>query len=240
MKIILAGTGSVFSHRLSPCFLIDRRIVLELPNGAVKALKPYTSVEDTELCILSHFHGDHCLDLPFLLLEKKRCGKKITLITPRGGTEQIRRICYAAYDTLDWDTIFREAVESVVELTGQSYRHGSYMIVSVPVTHGEAACAGYLILSDGCAFGYTGDCSICEGAEAIIRRADVCCADMNSFKSTSGHMSAEDLVPWAARYPNRIYAVHTEDSELIGTSAQGIRFPADGEEIILGAASSMP
>jgi ribonuclease BN (tRNA processing enzyme) len=48
------------------CYLIDTgdfRLVLDLGNGAIGPLQRYVGLGDVDAIVLSHLHGDHCLDM---------------------------------------------------------------------------------------------------------------------------------------------------------------------------------
>lgn len=67
MKAKLIGTGAIQSKRNSVCTLIDNKILVDVPNGITKSLMNMEEdVHGLEVCIMTHFHGDHCFDLPFL------------------------------------------------------------------------------------------------------------------------------------------------------------------------------
>ena len=239
MNLLLLGTGNVFSSRLSPCFILDRLAVLELPNGAVKKMKAFhISPMRLRLCLFSHVHADHCFDFPFLLLEKLQYADSPLLIVggPTGTANYLKSLCAIAYPTLNWTQIFTQTVSQFIEYPNSVYQYQllHYSVTCHPVKHNDTPCSGFLISAPGSGtFAYTGDSSLCAGVNWLAERSDLCCADMNSINPSFGHMSLADMAALALQYPQKLYAVHTEDVPFLNTWHCGIFFPDDGTSLEL-------
>ena len=68
MKLEMIGTGSIWSSSNSACTLINESILVDIPNGVCKALiKSGHDLNKINCCIITHLHGDHYFDIPFLL-----------------------------------------------------------------------------------------------------------------------------------------------------------------------------
>ena len=246
MNVLLVGTGNVFSTRLSPCFVFDQSVVMELPNGAVKRIKSHRiEIDHLELCLFSHIHADHCFDFPFLLLEKLQNPNSCKLVVggPTGITNHLKSLCHVAYATLNWENIFAQTVAQIIEYpdSADTYQHGEYQILIQSVKHNDTPCSGFLISTpDSKKFAYTGDSSLCYGVDRLLWEADICCTDMNSTRASSGHMSLEDLKTLAVQYPHKIYAVHTEDLPFLRSWHEGIYFPDDGTSLSLTSDVVLP
>lgn len=149
MRIDFIGTGNVFSNRLSPCILIDESVLIEVPNGAVKALLRYgVDFSKISTCMITHIHGDHIWDLPFLVLQKNICsGKKITFVGPKGVFEYIKHMCTVAYSTLNWDALFQNSIEQVIEVAGEmrEIKLDHYNVWALRMQHGDALSYGYCL-----------------------------------------------------------------------------------------------
>lgn len=62
MQVKLLGTGSILTKHLSSCALIDKRVMLDCPNGVMKAIRGYgINPTDIDICLITHFHADHFL-----------------------------------------------------------------------------------------------------------------------------------------------------------------------------------
>lgn len=240
MDIHLIGTGNVFSCRLNPCIVLDGRILIEVPNGAVKKL--YNSINNIKvlsLCLISHFHADHIFDIPFLLLDKNLDPEyKLTFIGPKGLRQYICTLCATAYPTIQWDTVIANTVSEFIELeqTSTSIDHDSYTIYACQVVHGQELCYGYMISDQfGASFSYTGDCCICEGARWLAANSQLCCADMNCIVPSETHMGLENLIQLSYLTPNRqILAIHTPDGlPPVRSSDSSVYFPGDNVHYML-------
>ena len=67
MKIQFIGTGSIGAFQSSACTLLDDEILVDMPNGAVKKLKQFgIDINKIKSVLITHLHGDHFLDIPFL------------------------------------------------------------------------------------------------------------------------------------------------------------------------------
>lgn len=68
MQINLIGTGAMYTAYNSACTLIDNKIIIDMPNGTVKQmLKKRLPVENIDIILITHMHGDHTADIPFFL-----------------------------------------------------------------------------------------------------------------------------------------------------------------------------
>lgn len=219
MRIDYIGTGNPFSKRLGPCILIDRSFLMEIPNGAAKALmKAEVDYRDISVCLLSHMHADHVFDFPFLVLNKNKAGgKKMRIIGPEGTALHLKRICSTAYSTLDWNALFESAIEQIEEIDGREVliNFGDYSVNAVRMEHGEAPCYGYQILVRGKKlFCYSGDTVMCEGVRTIIKDTKICCLEMNGYQRMQGHMSGEDIEKlWQENRPVKFHLIHTSDDD---------------------------
>ena len=71
MEVKLIGTGGIFSPFNSACALINKHILVDIPNGSLKEMrKNNINIKDIDCIFVTHLHGDHYFDIPFLLLEK--------------------------------------------------------------------------------------------------------------------------------------------------------------------------
>lgn len=71
MKLKILGSGNIFSKYNSASYLVDDKMLIDVPNGTCKILKNM-GIEPGKISeiLITHFHGDHYLDMPFLLLNK--------------------------------------------------------------------------------------------------------------------------------------------------------------------------
>ena len=72
MKIKTVGTGGVPAKQRSSCTLIDNKILIDCGNGIVKTLlEQNVDINKIDVLLITHLHGDHFLDLPSLIIQRK-------------------------------------------------------------------------------------------------------------------------------------------------------------------------
>ncbi len=72
MKIKMIGTGAISVKERSACCLIDERILVDCGNGIVKTLLEHNvNTNKIDTLLITHLHGDHFLDIPFLITTYK-------------------------------------------------------------------------------------------------------------------------------------------------------------------------
>ena len=71
MKIDVIGSGAIFTKYNSASYLIDDKILFDIPNGTCKKLMSMKKdVHKIRNVIITHFHADHYFDFPFLYLNQ--------------------------------------------------------------------------------------------------------------------------------------------------------------------------
>ncbi len=94
-EIRVLGSGG-FNNRGLPfiSFLIDDSVLVETPPDIIQSLRREgASLSALRTVIISHFHGDHCFGLPFLVFNLYRenpagLSRKLLLAGPRGIRER--------------------------------------------------------------------------------------------------------------------------------------------------------
>lgn len=75
--------------------------------------------------------------------------------------------------------------------------------------HGPNPPYGYLLPTDGGAFGYTGDTTECPGVEALLSDADVAVVDTSFRETTATHLGVEYVRGMRDRFGvDPVFGVH--------------------------------
>ena len=244
MQIELIGTGSMFSTSNSACTLINEKILVDVPNGICKAMiKNGHNLQDINCCIITHLHGDHYFDLPFLLLSQlKALGKRetaFTIIGEKGVEEAVRKLVELAFRGE-----YEEMVENLhlrfVECEKlKSFEVFPEMKISTySVEHSNKYKAyGYLLENDGLSVGFTGDSKLCDGVYELLEKADILVADMSCETGDDAHMGIDNIITLSNNRPNKtIVATHMRDETRIAAEKinnKNIIIPSDGFAIEL-------
>lgn len=104
MRIRMLGAGGAVSEGLSyNSFLIGGSVLCEAPPDIMVSLgRQGAGCTGITTVYVSHFHGDHCFGLPFLLLNiffhsiRDARIRELTIIAPRGIGDRTRELCALA------------------------------------------------------------------------------------------------------------------------------------------------
>lgn len=218
MQIRLLGTGSILTAHLSSSGIIDDKIMLDCPNGVIKAMRKMgIAPTEVDVCLITHFHADHFFDLPFLLLEQglRNIRKNdFFIVGPKGLANRIEALFNMAYPE-DWDKIKVQSKLKTIEISNNEQRIclGDYVITPYEVTHVGYEAYGYVIEKNGKRVGFTGDTIRCTNVEKIIRSCALVFADMSFEKNSKGHMGLNDIADLIEKYGEkcRIIPTHMTD-----------------------------
>lgn len=219
MKIKMIGTGAISSKKRSACCLIDDKILIDCGNGIVKTLlEQNVDINKIDTLLITHLHGDHFLDIPFLILQRKFCSanNELKIYCPIGTEKIIGKIIRLIYsDIKDW-TILRDKtkVEFVeFEELKEKEVSASYFVTSYNVIHGDFSPAfGYIINYKDKAIGISGDSTYCDNIEKIVQNSDISILDMSFIESSDKHMGVNDIEFLSKKFNKNIIPTHMSDS----------------------------
>jgi signal transduction histidine kinase/ribonuclease BN (tRNA processing enzyme) len=233
MKITFLGTGNAFvPQRDWSCVLVNDTLLLDagptvLPNLKRLALDPAR----IQYLLLSHFHGDHFLGIPFLFLEyyfQTPTTTPLTILGPRGLAARIHEAMTLAYP----DVLSRgwpRPLKFIEVCPGELYRCGETTVEAVPVTHGTLEAFGYRVhLPDGLLV-YTGDASLSESLLTLVQEAQVAVVEANSALHSPLHLGREALTTLLAQVPAtcQVFLTHLDSPTAAPWAAFDVIVPTD-------------
>lgn len=188
MKIKAIGTGAIWSKKNSACYLIDEKILIDIPNGTCKELKRI---------------GVEPIDIKYIC--------NIVIATSKDGISKIKKLTKLAFP----NTI--KKIKSKVKIkyeTSQNFNIEDYKIEKVKVKHGHMEPAfGYILEKDNIKIGFTGDSCYCESIDYLAKNCKVLICDCSLTTGNSSHMGIDNLMTLTDKYPNcTIYATHLDDN----------------------------
>ena len=213
MKLQMVGTGSISASERSACCLINEHILVDCGNGIVKTLQQQNvDVYSIDTLLITHNHGDHMLDVPFLILIRSfiQVKNELKIYCPRGFKKVIYDLVNLVYNDIinEWDSMVEKARVTFVEFEELNVED-NYLIKSVLVDHGETKpCYGYIVSKDGKTIGISGDSTLCEGVEKLIQESDVSVLDCSFLSTGKSHMGLDTIVKLAQKYHKNIIPTH--------------------------------
>lgn len=214
MKLTLIGTGAIYTKYHSASTLVNEDILIDTPNGTLKQLlRQNVKPEKIKAILITHFHGDHIADLPFLLkyrfpyLESK---EPITIYGPKGIKNQVISLFKSYYfgDEQEIEQMREVHFEEVEE--GKTITLETYEIEPYAVQHSEIVEAyGYTINHK---LGLTGDTALGEGVRKIWQQSEVMVADCSLITKTEEHMAIGDLKELLLEKEGIIIPTHLRDA----------------------------
>ena len=237
MKIKLTGTGSILSGSLSASALIDENIQIDVPNGYCKRMREQgVDCQKLDVILITHFHGDHYFDIPFLIMElglRKERNHPLKIFGPQGLESRLKEL--HAYAFPNWDRVVANAKVEFNELAGDwltvKTRNGRYRILAKEVEHESMNAYGFVIRQDDQAIGYTGDTRICKSVEEIIELSDLVVLDVSFLNDKPAHMGLESASQIVARPSNidkTFLATHMTDAVRLAPDIDNLIKPTDG------------
>lgn len=137
MRLTVAGCAGSFPGPVDPCssYLVEHdgyRIVLDLGNGALGQLQRHVDLDAVDAVLLSHLHGDHCLDLCAYAVARRYFldhPPRLPVFGPAGTSGRLA----AAYDPFSRDDLRDVFAFTRIEAGGREL--GPFTITFARVNH---------------------------------------------------------------------------------------------------------
>lgn len=212
MRVDLIGTGSIYTKYNSASTLINEELLIDIPNGCHKQLlKMGYEIEKIKAVAITHFHGDHFADLPFLVRHRftLKLLEPLIIIAPNGASERIKTL-FDVYNSNDFD--WKSTINIIeIENSGREIEIlDKYYIKPIEVAHGDLKPAyGYIINNT---LGLTGDSGICDAIREIRGNSQIIIADTSFREGKDSHMGINDIKELLSNSNKKIIATHLRDA----------------------------
>lgn len=239
MKLKIIGSGSLPVKDRSACSLIDNKILIDCGNGILKTLLDQNvDITKIDTLLITHLHGDHFLDIPYLIMQRNflSANNELNIYGPIGTESSISKLVSLAYpDTKDW-TIKRDKAKikfiEFEELHNQKIS-SNYLVDSYEVIHGEFKPAyGYIVKSHNKSIGFSGDSGYCDNIEKIVNNSDLSVLDMTFVEGNNKHMGIQDIELLAEKHKKIISTHMTKEAReaALKKAIKNLIIPNDGDE----------
>lgn len=217
MEINIIGSGSIGATSMSASTLIDKKILIDVPNGVVKYIKKLGyNIQEIESILITHLHADHFFDIPFLMLDRYfyKNNSLLSIYCPKGTEEKVKLLFDVGFPG-DFDRINEVINVEFIEFDRESKIEGkNFVAYSKYVEHGNFKPAyGYILNLNNKKVGFSGDSKLCSAIENIVSETDISIIDMSHAENVSNaHMGIEDIKYLCARYKNKtIISTHMHE-----------------------------
>lgn len=239
-RVRFIGSGDSFGNggRFQTCILVDAdgyRFLIDCGATSLVALKrAAVDPGSIDAVLLTHFHGDHCGGVPYVILDGQFSKRERPLVIagPPGVRERMTAIFEAALPTSS-RTEQRFGV-SYVELGERPTSIGPLEVVALAVAHlPETVPHGLRVRVDGQVVAYTGDSDWCDALPRLADGADLFIAEAYSLeKRIPQHLSVATLRLHSNEvHAKRIVLTHPGVETLARASELPWPLAADGTEI---------
>ena len=225
MQLRFVGCGDAFGSggRQNTCFHVtgnDVSFLIDCGATSLPALKRLDIARDEiDLILITHFHGDHFVGLPFLLLDAQFTRRTRPLVV--AGTQGIEtRLTQLMEALFEHSSKTKPKFElSVVALEPEERRSfGAVDVTPFSVVHGESGgpFLAYRVEAEGRVIAYTADTEWTETLIPLGRDADLFIAEAYYYdRIVKNHLSLTTLEAHLAEIrPKRLVLTHMSDDML--------------------------
>jgi ribonuclease BN (tRNA processing enzyme) len=201
VEVSFLGSANAFAAegRYWSSFIVDGKYQFDAPPTLLPQLKRLgVSLPDIEVIFITHFHGDHFVGLPFLLLEYTYMSPRtedLYIVGPPGCEAVLEDFANRVYPNIIKDAGYKRIYVDADPTKEQ--RAGSVTFTSFPMNHVKKDglhALGYRVKIGDKTISYTGDTMFCEETIPLGDGADVFVVDC-TYPEGGGpeHMGFEDI-----------------------------------------------
>jgi ribonuclease BN (tRNA processing enzyme) len=241
-RVRFIGSGDSFASggRFQTCILVESdgyQFLIDCGATSLVALKRAgVDPSSIDAVLLTHFHGDHCGGVPYLILDGQFAKRERPLVI--AGPPRVRERITAVFEAaLPTSSRTEQRFEvTYVDLGEKGSRIGPLEVVALPVAHlAETAPHGLRVRVDDRVVAYTGDTEWCEALPRLADAADLFIAEAYSFeKRIPQHLSHATLLAHRDDlHAKRIVLTHAGVETLAHREQLAWELVDDGTEIDL-------
>lgn len=216
MNLKMIGNGNITSTNFNASYILNEHILIDAPAGINKQLKLYNiNINDIDTIIITHLHGDHFFDLPFILFQMyaKKRKNKLMIIGPSSLKQVTKKLLRLAFPYSYLKILYKLKIIFLDASKVKDLSLKNLTVTSVKVKHSFLKDPyGYLFKNDNKILGVTGDIEKCNGLEYILKNSDVIVVDVTNHNNTY-HLKIDELNNLLGNYPKLIIIpTHYPDS----------------------------
>lgn len=191
MKLKFMGTGSIASSANPASYLIDKEILIDVPNGIVKELKRNTDISKIKAVLITHTHADHFYDLPFLIYEKIKENSNLTIYITKFNYYRLKKLMKLGFPFYYYKMITAKKIKYVFT---KKFKINKYKIQRMKVKHGfMPSCCGYIFKWWKNNVVFTGDCKYNSTIAKAYNKCKYLICDTTLTRGSINHMGVDNL-----------------------------------------------
>ncbi len=201
MDVTFLGSSNAFASegRYWSSFIVDGKYQFDAPPTMLPQLKRLgLPLENIEVIFITHFHGDHFVGLPFLLLEyvyMTHRTKDLYIVGPPGCEAVLEDFAHRVYPNIIKEAGYKRIY--IDAQVGVEQEAAGLKFHCFPMNHVKKDglhALGYRVQIGDKTIAYTGDSMFCEDVVALGDGADVYVVDC-TYHDGSGpeHMGLDDI-----------------------------------------------
>ncbi|WP_239333566.1 MBL fold metallo-hydrolase [Frankia sp. CiP3] len=237
MKLTVLGCSGTYPGPRSACssYLIESggfRLVVDAGNGSMGELQRHCDLRDVDAVLISHLHGDHCLDLVVNAYARRYHPEGMPPKLPVYGPINTQERLCAAFERWPDDSL--ADIYDFQTISPGRLNVGPFRIDLERVSHPVEAF-GMRLTADGRSLTYSGDTSACDQLLQLAREADLFLCEAayldvqdnppgihlsgreageHATKADVGRLVLTHLVPWGDTQRSQEEAAGTFDGPL--------------------------
>jgi ribonuclease BN (tRNA processing enzyme) len=217
--VTVVGCGDAFGSggRFNTCFLVDSlglRFAIDFGATSLVALSKLGIDHNTiDAIVLTHFHGDHCGGVPFMVLDAMLgAGRKspLAIIGPRNTRARMTAVADALLPGMS-AMVPKFALAYHDYGLFEPFAFGPLSITGYPAAHtGETSPCCVRIQAGDKVVSYTGDSAWTDDMPALAQDADLfICESYHFDKPVRFHLNYRDIAKHRSElHPKRILLTH--------------------------------
>lgn len=215
MNVQIIGNGNITSNNFNACFIVNNNVLVDTPPGTLKELKKLNKdLDDINIILITHLHGDHFFDLPFIILHeyKRRRSKELFIIGPKNLKKELGKLIKLAFKSILYKYLAELKITFIDAESIQNHEinEGLYL-TSIQVTHGDLKnCYGYLFQKDEKVLGITGDIKMCPGLTYMLKKVNYVVIDV-AEDGRDNHLNLSELKALSKEYNVNYVPIHFPD-----------------------------
>ena len=243
MKVYLVGTSCTWFKRNNTSFILDDKILFDMPDGSYKEVIRKMDIFDVKSVYISHFHSDHFTDLQIIatrfMRESERNGveDKLNVYGPKGLLDHLvdfNKTVFAGCDECNKESLTKR-INFIEVGDGDEFEDLGYKVKVYEMDHGKVYCQGYTFTDEkGVTYGFTADTKACDNLDKMLESSNFAFVDMAAVAPHHSHLDAPTFVELTKKYKNcKMYPVHTSDSAQEFAEKNGLNAVYDKQELII-------